>query len=302
MHIHARVVHYFDSIRRAGSIRGAARQLHVTASAVNRQLLLLEQELGAPLFERLPGGLRLTSAGEAFARHVTQVLQDEQRLVAELDALRGLRRGEASLQVAAGLTSSMVPRLLMQMRARYPQVALQVEVATAQQSSEALLLGEVDVAVGFLSRAAGLRQCAVERFDFGVVMAADHPLANRGALTFAECAAYPLILPTPQVVGTWLALEPLLLALHEPPQVALRVGSTSLMQEMAARGLGLAFQNRLGLEEDLASGRVRHLPLQTPGELYAEMGVYVRADRALPPAVDALVRIAADELSHQAAL
>ena len=51
MHIHARELASFDMIRRAGSIRAAARQLHITASAVNRQLLQLEDEVGTPLFE-----------------------------------------------------------------------------------------------------------------------------------------------------------------------------------------------------------------------------------------------------------
>ncbi|PHP17682.1 LysR family transcriptional regulator, partial [Sphingobium sp. IP1] len=49
---HAPMVVYFDAIRRAGSIREAARRLNVASSAVNRQLLKLEAELGTPLFER----------------------------------------------------------------------------------------------------------------------------------------------------------------------------------------------------------------------------------------------------------
>lgn len=67
--LHAPMIVYFDAIRRAGSVREAARRLNVASSAVNRQLLKLEAELGTPLFERLPAGLKLTHAGAAFARH-----------------------------------------------------------------------------------------------------------------------------------------------------------------------------------------------------------------------------------------
>ncbi|WP_347614235.1 LysR family transcriptional regulator, partial [Comamonas thiooxydans] len=91
MHIHARSIRYFDMIRRCGSIREAARHLHVASSAVNRQLLQLEDEIGSPLFERLSSGLRLTAAGEVFSRHVITVLQDEHRLSTELELLRGVR-------------------------------------------------------------------------------------------------------------------------------------------------------------------------------------------------------------------
>lgn len=85
MNIHARSLHYFDMIRRCGSIREASRRLYVASSAVSRQLAMLEDEVGAPLFERLPGRLKLTAAGEVFASHVISVLQDEQRLIRELD-------------------------------------------------------------------------------------------------------------------------------------------------------------------------------------------------------------------------
>ena len=62
--MHAKVLRYFAAVVRAGSIRKAAEQLHVVPSAVNRQILILEEELGAPLFERVRGTLKLTPVGE----------------------------------------------------------------------------------------------------------------------------------------------------------------------------------------------------------------------------------------------
>lgn len=98
-HIHARSLRYFDAIRRCGSIREAARQLHVASSAVKRQLLKLEAEVGTPLFERFASGLALTAAGEVFARHVISVMQDARRFESRGCAARagrqtrGARRG-----------------------------------------------------------------------------------------------------------------------------------------------------------------------------------------------------------------
>ena len=63
-----------------------------------------------PLFERLSDGMRLTAAGEALARHSIAVLQDEKRVMSELDALRGLRRGEVSIVAAGSLNSPICPR------------------------------------------------------------------------------------------------------------------------------------------------------------------------------------------------
>ena len=69
---HLRFLRYVDEVARAGSIRKAAEQLHVTASAVNRRVLDLEEELGAPLFERRARGVRLTAAGELFVRYIRE--------------------------------------------------------------------------------------------------------------------------------------------------------------------------------------------------------------------------------------
>src|SRR5258708_13787934 len=93
MRIHSPAIRYFDAVRKAGSIREASRRLNVASSAVNRQILKLEAEIGAPLFDRLPGGLKLTAAGETVARHVIAVLQDLERARSDVDALSGARTG-----------------------------------------------------------------------------------------------------------------------------------------------------------------------------------------------------------------
>lgn len=92
-----RAITYFDAVRRHGSVREAARQLGTAASAVNRQILKFEAELGVALFERLSAGMTLTPAGEIVARHAMAVLQDEHRTLSELDALQGLRRGKVEV-------------------------------------------------------------------------------------------------------------------------------------------------------------------------------------------------------------
>ena len=88
LRIHSPAIHYFDMVRRCNSIREAARRLNVASSAVNRQILKLEDEIGAPLFDRLPAGLRLTPAGEILTRHITVVLQDVERVRSELTPCR----------------------------------------------------------------------------------------------------------------------------------------------------------------------------------------------------------------------
>ena len=90
---HLRILNYVDEVVRARSIRKAAEQLNVTASAVNRRIMDLEKELGAPLFERRTRGVRLTAAGEVFVDYLRKQNGDVERMKSQIEDLKGLRRG-----------------------------------------------------------------------------------------------------------------------------------------------------------------------------------------------------------------
>jgi DNA-binding transcriptional LysR family regulator len=296
MHIHARSLKYFDMIRRCGSIREAARRLHVASSAVNRQLLQLEEEMGTPLFERLSSGLQLTAAGELFSRHVITVLQDEHRLVGELEMLKGIRRGSLSVISVEGLNADLMPSVLERMLTRYPTIRIEVRSAGSAQTAAAVVNGDADVAIGFsLARSEALRQCAVGRFALGAVVRGDHPLAKLPHVSFAECARYPLILPAAEL-SVHAMLKPVIAHHKRALTVLLETGSIELAKTLAGRGIAVAFQTRIGIEREIAEGRLAHVPLRTPGPLVSELGVYVRAGRTLPAVLDAFIRTVAEEV------
>src|SRR5262245_13599469 len=85
--MHAAVLRYVDQVARHGSIRKAATAMNIASSAVNRQILRLEGDLGAKLFERRRDGVALTPAGETLLRHVRDTLADYRRLKGEIESL-----------------------------------------------------------------------------------------------------------------------------------------------------------------------------------------------------------------------
>lgn len=298
MHIHARVLKSFDMIRRCGSIREAARQLHIASSAINRQLLQLEDTLGMPLFERLPQGLELTAAGEAFARHVQNVFQDERRLSQELGQLQGLQRGPLHVMAVEGLCSDLLPRVLARLYARHPGLSVQLHTGGSAATAQAVRTGDADVGLGFSIAADDeLQACCLRRDPIGAVLSPDHALAGRTTLSLAECAQVsPLILPVPSL-SLHALLAPLLQRLPVGTKVLLETASLDLAKRMAQQGLGIAFQSRWGLEQEIAQRQLVHVPLHAPAPVWCELGVYVRARRSLPPAVTALVHLLMAELA-----
>ena len=107
--LHSRLLTYVDEVARTGSIRKAASRLNVAASAISRQILALETQLGTPLFQRLPKKLILTAAGEVLIGHIRQTLKELVRAQAKIEELKGLRRGEITVAMMSGLASNLVP-------------------------------------------------------------------------------------------------------------------------------------------------------------------------------------------------
>ncbi|CAD5108971.1 LysR family transcriptional regulator [Zestomonas carbonaria] len=296
LRIHSPAIHYFDMVRRCNSIREAARRLNVASSAVNRQILKLEDEIGAPLFDRLPGGLRLTPAGEILARHVTVVLQDIDRVRSELDAMQGLRTGHVEIATVEGVTADLLPCVLKGMRERYPQVTIGVTLLGSQAIPEAVLSGSADLGLAFaLPRCAELQQLCVGHFRLGAIVAPGHPLASQHEVSFASCAEHGLILAKSELSIHHL-LAPLRRRLRQSDRPSLESGSVELAHQLARRGIGVAFQTRIGIEADLANGELKHIPLSDNGGVFSDLGLYVRGGRYLPVAVDAFARQLGEEI------
>jgi DNA-binding transcriptional LysR family regulator len=301
MRIHSRAIIYFDMVRRCGSVRQASRRLNVSASAVNRQLLYLESEIGAPLFERLPGGMKLTPAGEVLARHSITVIQDAQRTASEFDNLRGVRRGKVTLITVEGVNSDFLPTVIGRMLHLYPAVEIEATTAGSTDIPPVVLSGDADIGLGFsLPRNENLQQRAVGRFRIGAVVQPGHPLTQERRVTFSSCARYPLILAAPRL-SIHALMEPLLRRHKAPFKTVVQANSIELMKSLALRGLGVAFQTPFGLEAELRDRSLVHLPLGDPTPLASELGVYVRAGRSLPSAVDAFLNVLSDELMERQA-
>jgi DNA-binding transcriptional LysR family regulator len=295
--IHYRAIGYFEAVRQCGSIREAARQLGVAASAINRQVLKFESDAGMKLFERLPEGMKLTPAGEIFARHAIAVLQDEKRLAGEFDALRGLRRGEVTVAAAESLNAAFLPLLIGRMAAKYPGIEMRIRTAGSNEIPALLTAGQADLGLAFsLAPHADLTQVAYARFRLGAVMRPDHPLAAERQVTFNACAAHRLILPSPEL-SIHTLLERQLRRFRGKLDVRAEVNSLELMRNLTLELNAISFQGSIGLETELASSRLVHVPLYGSGALVTDLGVYVREGRTLPLALEAFVAMVRDELA-----
>lgn len=253
-----------------------------------------------PLFERLPGGLKLTAAGEVLSRHVIEVLQDAERTRSELEALKGVRIGHVEIAAVEGLSTDFLPTVIEKLNKQYPRITIGITSMGSDAIATAVAEGEADIGIAFdLPHNRMLRQVAVGRFVLGAVMPRNHPLKTHKTVSFSECSAYPALLAKPDL-SIYRALEPLM-ARSAPVRKTVVSNSIALTKRLAELGVGIAFQTRFGIERELRDKRFLHIPLvHAKRFVLSDLGIYVRAGRSLPVAADVLLRLAAEELASRA--
>ena len=209
---HLRILDYVDAVARARSIRKAAEHLHVTASAVNRRIADLEEELGAPLFERLPRGVRLTAAGEVFVNYLRKQGGEVERMKSQIEDLKGMRRGTVRHACSQALALDFLPRAIAEFRKSHPKVDFDVKVVDHEHAMTALSAFEVDLVLVFRPPfLANFQPLMTLEQRLVAVMAKTHPLANATQKTrklrLRDCAEYPVALPERSIGGRQLLDE-----------------------------------------------------------------------------------------------
>lgn len=194
---HLETFRLIEEVARAGSIRKAAEDMNITSSALNRRIQRFEEEFGSPIFERLPRGVRLNTAGELLVQHHRATISDLARVQSQVADLSGVRRGHVSIGCSQALVPYFLPEQIARYRAEHPGVSFSVRVRDRAAAERDLSTFTSDLALVFEP---------VHMVDFEVIaavpqpvyamMAPDHPLAARAVVRLHECLNWPHLVPT----------------------------------------------------------------------------------------------------------
>ncbi|WP_260927024.1 LysR family transcriptional regulator [Novosphingobium sp. 9] len=260
----SRFLRYFMAVGRLGSIRKAADELNVSASAIDRQILNVEAQIGMPLFERLPTGLRLTAAGEIMMAAGGRWQKNMLDVRAQMEDLRGLKRGHVDIAVIDALTKGAVPAAIQSVQDRYPGITLGVKVAENDGVRRAVASGEVDF--GILFEPDSYRDLQVRAFveiGLGFVTLPDHPLAGRDEARFSACTGMPLVMPAaPLAVSQQIAV----LAGATRAELDQRASSDNIQMliSMIRQGLGVGVLTSLDVMSEVQRGELAFTPISDP--------------------------------------
>jgi DNA-binding transcriptional LysR family regulator len=273
---------YIDAVARHGSIRKAAEAMHVASSAMNRRILDLEDEIGFPLFERLPRGVRATAAGELFLVYVRRSLKELRQLEAQIDGLRGLARGHVRIAVAESVTTRLLPDAIADYQGRHPGIAFAVTVDGPERLLALLLQDAVDlIFTHWPIRDRGIEVLASAAQPLCALVAADHPLAARKSVRLHDCLAYPIAMPD-ETLAARAFLDAALHLASITLEPALVSNSVETTKTFARTRHGVCFSFHIGHEADV-SGMVA-IPLSHPALADTRLELAGRRGRVLPVA------------------
>lgn len=280
-HLVPRALLYVEAVAKHGSIQAASRALGIAASAIDRQIKSLEEANRAPLFERLPRGMRPTAAGEAIVVMARRWRSDAERLETDLQEMRGQERGSVRLAAMDCLVNGVLEDLHTWLLDEHPHIRLNADIMAPVEAARALDEGTVEVAMAFnMPRLRHQHVLWTQKLRFGCIVAPGHPLACEPETTLARASGHALvsqsaILPTRQYLDNrhaWFFLE-------NAPVLA----SNSLQYlKLALRQGGLAMiTSELDVLPELKRGELLMLPLRDKGLVAPTISIAVDTRRPL---------------------
>ena len=191
--VYGAALRYFAEVARTGSLAAASETLHVAVSAISRQIARLEEEVGAPLFRRMPRGMVLTKSGEIFAEHVRRTLLEADTVLSEISAARAPEKGVVRLGYGSSLALAFLPALMAKFHRESPSARFVVRSGLPAQVEQWVSTGEVDVGIlCLIGRSTAVNTVFSARTQIYALCRLGHPLAGKAQLTLDDMLEYPI--------------------------------------------------------------------------------------------------------------
>ena len=231
---------YFCAVARHGTFTRASEVEHVAQPSLSQQILKLEAELGARLFDRLPRSAKLTVFGRAFLPKAERILRELDEAKTELRDMCGNEQGEVVIGIIPTIAAYLLPTLLEGFTVRYPMVTIKVVEDITPTLLQRLHEGTIDFAVAALPLA-GSELASEELFEekFYAVLPENHRRASRPSISLAELNKEPFLL----LKEGHCFRDSLIAACHKSkmsPSVVFESGQFATILAMVSAGMGVS--------------------------------------------------------------
>ena len=231
---------YFCAVARHGTFTRASEAQRVAQPSLSQQIMKLETELGAPLFDRMPRAACLTVFGKAFLPKAERILRELEDAKAEMQEMTGEEKGSVTLGVIPTIAAYLLPPILSGFSMRHPSVSIRVVEEITPLILERLHAGTVDMAIVALpipGPELEITELFTERFF--AALPENHPRARQKTIRLADLRDEPFLL----LKEGHCFRENLIAACRESrtrPSVAFESGQFATILAMVAAGVGVS--------------------------------------------------------------
>lgn len=195
---HLQTFRYVKAIVEAGSIRGAAENLAISPSALNRNIQALEYDLGITVFDRLSRGVALSLEGELFYQFALEQISGFEQLTSHIDGVKGLQTGSVAIGVSEDLNTEFLCPLIMEFKNEFPNISISIKQIQQNDLEEQLVSGHLDLALFYqpqLNR--HIKISYSKQVDVSLVVPNGAQLGKENLVRLYELEGLSLVTPLP---------------------------------------------------------------------------------------------------------
>ncbi|HEX8284226.1 MAG TPA: LysR substrate-binding domain-containing protein [Pyrinomonadaceae bacterium] len=253
---------FFLQVIAEGSFSKAADAVGRTQPAVSIAIRRLEEEVGAPLFDRSQKTPTLTEAGAVIQDYARRILTLRDQARGTVSELRALRRGLVRVGANESTSLYLLPQVILAFRERHPEVKVEIYRHVSDRLPREVLQGNVDFAVlAFEPEDRDLESFCVLRDELALILNPAHPLASRAEVSIEELGGEPFLAHNVRT-GSRNKVVEAFAEHHTPLNITLELATVETIKRFVQLNVGLAFVPRMCVREELERGALASVPVR----------------------------------------
>ncbi len=252
------------TVAEVGSVTRAARLLHVVQPAISRQIRLLEEEMGVPLFERTRHGMVPTKAGQILVERARRALSELERARAEIRPDLDHVAGIATVGILESVVDLVVQPLVAVVSERFPDIDLRILMGVSGHLQQWLDDGDVDMSLLYnLTSTASVAAMPLLSERLWAVAPPDAGLRPAEPIPWSQVFEHPMVLPVPGH-GLRILIDQAISDFDATPRITMESNSMHIQKKLVLAGCGWTVLPAVGIAADVAAGTFSGAPLVEP--------------------------------------